>query len=165
MLPHVEASTSTILLQDLPHPNLSHKHTPPNFLSPDPVILSTVLHRQAPPQTPAPAHASNPPPSTGSSLRSFSSTYHTITNNFHYQPRRTHLLAPISNRDKPLKVLEIEIIKDVDKHTRHLVELGGGSWHEKQMFPEESFAEVEWGRIEEGWRKGQGYLAGKDSEG
>jgi hypothetical protein len=33
------------------------------------------------------------------------------------------------------------------------------------MFPEESFAEVEWGRIEEGWRKGQGYLAGKDSEG
>jgi hypothetical protein len=32
------------------------------------------------------------------------------------------------------------------------------------MFPEESFAEVEWERIEEGWRKGQGYLAGKDSE-
>jgi hypothetical protein len=29
------------------------------------------------------------------------------------------------------------------------------------MFPEESFAEVEWERIEEGWRKGQGYLAGK----
>ena len=32
------------------------------------------------------------------------------------------------------------------------------------MFPEESFAEVEWERIEKGWRKGQEYLAGKDSE-
>jgi len=32
------------------------------------------------------------------------------------------------------------------------------------MFPEESFAEVEWERIEEGWRKGQGYLSGKDGE-
>jgi hypothetical protein len=32
------------------------------------------------------------------------------------------------------------------------------------MFPEESFAEVEWERIEERWRKGQGYLSGKDSE-
>jgi hypothetical protein len=42
--------------------------------------------------------------------------------------------------------------------------LGGGSWHEKQIFPEESFAEVEWERFEERWRKEQGYLSGKDSE-
>jgi hypothetical protein len=33
--------------------------------------------------------------------------------------------------------------------------LGGGSWHEKQIFPEEIFAEVEWERFEERWRKEQ----------
>jgi hypothetical protein len=32
------------------------------------------------------------------------------------------------------------------------------------MFPEESFAEVEWEQVEERWRRGQGYKSGKDSE-
>ena len=33
------------------------------------------------------------------------------------------------------------------------------------MFPEESFAEVEWQRVEERWRRGQGYKEGRDEEG
>jgi hypothetical protein len=32
------------------------------------------------------------------------------------------------------------------------------------MFPEESFGEIDWGRIEERWRNGQGYKEGKDVE-
>jgi hypothetical protein len=33
------------------------------------------------------------------------------------------------------------------------------------MFPEESFGEVEWERVEDMWRRGQEYRNGRDEEG
>jgi hypothetical protein len=76
VLPHVEASTSTILLQNPPHPNLSHKLTPPNLLSLTPV------HR-----SPSPGPSSSP----GTCIQS------TLLNWFLSAPPHQHITPHILN--------------------------------------------------------------------
>ncbi|PMD17415.1 hypothetical protein NA56DRAFT_752440 [Hyaloscypha hepaticicola] len=135
---------------------------------------------QPPPRVPAKTSYALPSISTNSSLRSSSSVYYSAgsqplpsstTSATSTPNNKINFDLPFYPSSKPLPrfAIELETIKDATRHTRHFFHryVTGlqGSWHEKQIFPEESFAEVPWQRVEERWRKGQGYMEKKGGEG
>jgi hypothetical protein len=128
------------------------------------------------PQIPAPLQSgSHPPPSTStsSSLLSSTSTYYTArsqplpssTSSDLRPPEITLFPRFPKNKKLPRIIIELETIRDVHKHTRYFfhryfAELEKDS-HEKNMFPEENFAEIRWEDVEARWRRGQEYRVGQ----